>query len=112
MINLESQWATSDITYSREQNMGGPPWQQGVDWSKQNPIRYAPKWKTPVLVTVGERDFRVPLNNTLEYWSVLQRQQVESRLLIFPDENHWILQGENSRQFFVEVHQWLARWLR
>ncbi len=112
LINLESQWATSDITYSREQNMGGPPWQQGVDWDKQNPIRYATQWKTPVLVTVGERDFRVPLNNTLEYWSVLQRQQVESRLLIFPEENHWIQQGENSRQFFSEVQQWLARWLQ
>lgn len=112
LINLESQWATSDITYSREQSMGGPPWQQGVDWDKQNPIRYATQWRTPVLVTVGERDFRVPLNNTLEYWSVLQRQQVESRLLIFPDENHWILQGENSRQFFDEVHRWLARWLK
>ena len=112
LINLESQWATSDITYSREQNMGGPPWQQGVDWDLQNPIRYAQKWKTPVLVTVGERDFRVPLNNTLEYWSVLQRQQVESRLLIFPDENHWIQQGENNQQYFVEVHQWLARWLK
>jgi dipeptidyl aminopeptidase/acylaminoacyl peptidase len=44
LINLESQWATSDITYSRERNMGGPPWQPDVDWSKQNPIRYAPKW--------------------------------------------------------------------
>ncbi|MBL8266339.1 MAG: S9 family peptidase [Steroidobacter sp.] len=112
LINLESQWATSDITYSREQNMGGPPWQQGVDWNSQNPIRYASQWKTPVLVTVGERDFRVPLNNTLEYWSVLQRQQVESRLLIFPDENHWIQQGENSRQFFDEVQRWLARYLK
>lgn len=112
LINLESQWATSDITYSREQNMGGPPWQSGVDWSKQNPIRYAPKWKTPVLVTVGERDFRVPLNNTLEYWSVLQRQKIESRLLVFPDENHWILQGENSREFYGEVHRWLERWLQ
>lgn len=112
LINLESQWATSDVTYSREQNMGGPPWQQGVDWDTQNPIRYASRWRTPVLVTVGERDFRVPMNNTLEYWSVLQRQQVESRLLVFPDENHWILQGENSRQFFNEVHDWLARWLK
>jgi len=111
LINLESQWATSDITFPRERNMGGPPWQQGVDWSTQNPIRYAPKWRTPVLLTIGERDFRVPLNNTLEYWSVLQRQQVQSRLLVFPDENHWILNGENNRQFFVEVHQWLARWL-
>ncbi len=112
LINLESQWATSDVTYSREANMGGPPWQAGVDWNKQNPIRYAEKWRTPVLVTVGERDFRVPLNNTLEYWSVLQRQKVASRLLIFPEENHWIQQGENSRQFFLEVHQWLARWLK
>jgi dipeptidyl aminopeptidase/acylaminoacyl peptidase len=112
LINLESQWATSDITYSREMSMGGPPWQAGVDWSKQNPIRYAQQWQTPVLVTVGERDFRVPLNNTLEYWSVLQRQRVPSRLLIFPEENHWIQQGDNSRQFFVEVHQWLARWLK
>lgn len=112
LINLESQWNTSDITYPREQTMGGPPWQQGVDWNKQNPIRYASQWQTPVLVTVGERDFRVPMNNSLEYWSVLQRQQVESRLLIFPDENHWILQGENSRQFFSEVERWLARWLK
>lgn len=112
LINLESQWATSDINYPREQNMGGPPWQQGVDWNKQNPIRYAARWRTPVLVTVGERDFRVPMNNTLEYWNVLQRQQVPSRLLIFPEENHWIQQGENSRQFFAEVHRWLARWLK
>lgn len=112
LINLESQWTTSDVTYSRERSMGGPPWQQGVDWSKQNPIRYATRWRTPVLMTVGERDFRVPMNNTLEYWSVLQRQQIEGRLLVFPDENHWILQGENSRQFFVEVHQWLERWLK
>src|SRR5690606_19021662 len=99
LVNLESQWATSDVTYPREQNKGGPPWQQGVDWNSQNPIRYASQWKTPVLVTIGERDFRVPLNNTLEYWSTLQRQQVESRLLVFPEENHWILQGDNSRQF-------------
>ena len=112
LINLESQWATSDINYPREKNMGGPPWQQGVDWNKQNPIRYATQWKTPVLVTVGERDFRVPLNNTLEYWNVLQRQQVEGRLLIFPEENHWILNGENNRQFFIEVHRWLERFLK
>jgi dipeptidyl aminopeptidase/acylaminoacyl peptidase len=43
---------------------------------------------------------------------VLQRQKIESRLLIFPEENHWILNGENNKQFFVEVHQWLARYLK
>jgi dipeptidyl aminopeptidase/acylaminoacyl peptidase len=111
LVNLESQWGTSDTIYSREVNMGGPPWDQAPVWRDQNPIRLAAKFRTPVLVTVGEQDFRVPLNNTLEYWSALQRMQVPSRLLVFPDENHWILKGENSRVFYSEIDAWLARWL-
>ena len=63
----------------------------------------AAKFRTPVLVTVGENDFRVPLNNTLEYWSALQRMQVPSRLIVFPDENHWIQKGEDSRLFYAEI---------
>lgn len=58
------------------------------------------------------RDFRVPINNGLEYWSALQRQRVESRLVVFPDENHWILEGENSRYYYKEVHDWLGRFLK
>jgi dipeptidyl aminopeptidase/acylaminoacyl peptidase len=111
LINLESQWGTSDTVYGREVNNGGPVWEQGPVWREQNPIRYAASFKTPTLVTIGERDFRVPLNNSLEYWTVLQRQQIPSRLVVFPDENHWILKGENSRLFYQEVHDWLARWL-
>jgi dipeptidyl aminopeptidase/acylaminoacyl peptidase len=112
LVNLESQWGTSDTIYGREVNMGGPPWDQAAVWREQNPIRFAAKFKTPVLVTVGENDYRVPLNNTLEYWSALQRMQVPSRLLVFPDENHWILKGENSRFFYDEVGEWLDRWLK
>ena len=111
LVNLEAQWGTSDTIYSREVNLGGPPWEQASVWRDQNPIRYAAKFRTPVLVTVGENDFRVPLNNTLEYWSALQRMQVPSRLIVFPDENHWILKGEDSRLFYSEVSAWLARWL-
>jgi dipeptidyl aminopeptidase/acylaminoacyl peptidase len=111
LVNLESQWGTSDTIYGREVNMGGPPWDQAAVWREQNPIRFAANFKTPVLVTIGENDYRVPLNNTLEYWSALQRMQVPSRLLVFPDENHWILKGENSRFFYDEVGAWLDRWL-
>jgi dipeptidyl aminopeptidase/acylaminoacyl peptidase len=111
LINLESQWGTSDTVYGREVNNGGPVWEQGPVWREQNPIRYAARFRTPTLVTIGEQDFRVPLNNSLEYWTVLQRQQIASRLVVFPDENHWILKGENSRLFYSEVHAWLARWL-
>jgi dipeptidyl aminopeptidase/acylaminoacyl peptidase len=86
-------------------------WEKGSVWREQNPIRYAKNFKKPILVTVGERDFRVPLNNSLENWSVLQRLRVPSKLIVFPDENHWILQAEISRFFYQEVHAWIKRWL-
>ena len=111
LVNLESQWGTSDTVYGREINNGGPVWEQGPVWREQNPARLAAAFQTPVLVTIGEQDFRVPLNNSLEYWTLLQRRRIPSRLVVFPDENHWILKGENSRLFYQEVHDWLQRWM-
>jgi dipeptidyl aminopeptidase/acylaminoacyl peptidase len=109
--DLESQWGTSDIVYSRERNMGAPPWVNGDRWRAQSPLQRAANLRTPVLVSVGERDYRVPMNNALEFWTALQRQRVPSKLIVWPDENHWVLKGENSRFFYREVHAWLARWL-
>jgi hypothetical protein len=62
--SLESQWGTSDTIYSRELNNGGPIWEQAATWREQNPIRFAANFKTPILLLVGENDFRVPLNQT------------------------------------------------
>jgi dipeptidyl aminopeptidase/acylaminoacyl peptidase len=109
--DLETQWATSDFNYGRERNVGGPPWEDHALWRTQSPMRRAKNLHTPVLVTVGERDFRVPMNNALEFWTALQRQKIPSKLIVWPDENHWILKGENSRFFYREVAAWLARWL-
>jgi len=111
LVNLESQYATSDGIYHRELMNLGPPWEQGKVWREQNPIRYAARFKTPMLLSDGEHDMRVPLNNTIENWSVLQRMRVPSRLLVWPDENHWISNPENSRYWYGEVWDWLAKWL-
>jgi dipeptidyl aminopeptidase/acylaminoacyl peptidase len=111
LINLESQWGTSDTISSREVNNGGPVWEQGPVWREQNPIRFAKNFRTPILLSVGENDFRVPLNQTLENWSVLQRLRIPSRLIVWPDENHWILKGENSRYWYGEVYAWLKTYL-
>ena len=73
--------------------------------------KFAAKFRTPIMLSVGENDFRVPLNQTLENWSVLQRLKIPSRLIVWPDENHWILKGENSRYFYQEVHAWLKKYL-
>ncbi len=111
LINLESQWGTSDTIYSREVSNGGPVWEQAATWRDQNPIRLAANFKTPILLSVGENDFRVPLNQTLENWSVLQRLRIPSKLIVWPDENHWILKGENSRYWYHELHAWLGKYL-
>ncbi|POY35290.1 prolyl oligopeptidase [Solitalea longa] len=111
LVNSESQWGTSDAIYHREIGAGGPPWSQNETWKSQNPIRYASNFKTPILVTVGEQDFRVPLNNSLENWSVLQRMKVPSKLIVFPEENHWILKGENSKFFYQQLQDWLKTYL-
>ena len=112
LVNLETQWGTSDVIYGRELAMGGPVWEQNEIWKTQNPVRSAGNFKTPTLLSVGEKDYRVPLNNTLEMWALLQRQRVPSRLLVWPEENHWILNAENSRVFYREVADWLAKWVK
>ena len=112
-VNLVTQWGTSDFSYGREVVNGGPPWQaDNPIWREQSAITYADKWRTPMLVTIGEKDYRVPLSNSLENWAILQRQKVPSRLLVFPDAGHWILKPEDSRQFYKEVHGWLAHYLK
>jgi len=112
LVNSISQWGTSDGIYGREVMNGGAPWLQTKTWKEQNPYRFAANFKTPMLVTVGELDFRVPLNNSIENWHILQRQKVPSKLIVFPDENHWILKAENSRFFYQEVHAWLEQYLK
>jgi dipeptidyl aminopeptidase/acylaminoacyl peptidase len=111
-VDLASQWGTSDGNYGREVTNGGPPWAGSPVWKEQSPITYAANWKTPMLLSIGERDFRVPLNNTLENWSALQRMQVPSRLLVWPDAWHWITKPEDSKHFYEEVHSWLAMHLQ
>jgi dipeptidyl aminopeptidase/acylaminoacyl peptidase len=112
LSTLLTQWGTSDGNYSRELMVGGPFWDtKNKIWIEQSPLTYAANFKTPILMSVGERDFRVPMNNTLEMWATLQRQRVPSKLLVWPEENHWILNGENSKFFYQTVWDWIAKWV-
>jgi dipeptidyl aminopeptidase/acylaminoacyl peptidase len=92
--------------------MGGPYWEHPSKWIAQSPLAKAGNFKTPMLMSVGENDFRVPEGNTLTIYAALQRMNVPSRLIVWPDENHWILKGENSRVFYRESRAWLEKYLR
>jgi dipeptidyl aminopeptidase/acylaminoacyl peptidase len=109
--NNESQYGVNDGGIGREWRMGGPVWEAKGQWMDQSPFRYAANWKTPALITQGELDFRVPLNESITTFKLLQRQGVAARILTFPDEGHWILKGENSRRHVSEILGWLQKYL-
>jgi dipeptidyl aminopeptidase/acylaminoacyl peptidase len=110
--NNESQYGVNDGGLGRELRMGAAVWETGKgQWMDQSPFRYAANWKTPSLITQGEIDFRVPLNESITTFKILQRQKVPSRLVTFPDEGHWILKGENGRHHMQEVMAWLKKYL-
>jgi dipeptidyl aminopeptidase/acylaminoacyl peptidase len=118
LFDLMSQWGTSDSIYSRELNNGGPVWEQGPIWKEQSPLFLGANhfsktgFVTPILITVGELDFRVPMNESIENFAMEQRLGVPSKLIVFPEAFHWILRAEDSRFWFSEVHGWLARYLK
>ena len=91
---------------------GGPYWEKAEVYEKWNPVHHVTSWRSPMLVIHGEKDFRIPYSQALGAFTALQRQGIESRLLIFPDENHWILKPRNSLQWHQEVFGWLDRHLK
>jgi dipeptidyl aminopeptidase/acylaminoacyl peptidase len=89
----------------------GTPWKDTGAMQKNNPMTYAKDFKTPMLLVAGELDYRVPYGNSLSLYGVLQAMGVPSRLLLYPNENHWVLSPQNSIYWNYEVQQWLARYI-
>lgn len=103
--------------YGETEELWFPRWEfQGDPWSSQSydrfsPSRFADRIKTPMLVISNERDYRVPLGQGMQLFTSLQVRKIPSRLLIFPDENHWVLKPTNSRLWYAVVLDWLHRYL-
>jgi dipeptidyl aminopeptidase/acylaminoacyl peptidase len=112
--NASFYGATEELWFP-EWDQKGTPWTNPEGYRKWSPSTYAAefgKYKTPTLVIHGELDYRVPYNEGLSMYTALQRQGVPSRLVIFPDEGHWILKPQNSEFWYREVFAWLAKYLR
>jgi dipeptidyl aminopeptidase/acylaminoacyl peptidase len=104
--------SASDTSYGRQHSYGGYPFTNLPNVERWSPNRFASAFKTPMLVLHGERDYRVPVGQGLELYGVLKAKGVPARLVYYPDENHWILKGQNSKHWYGEVLGWLARWLK
>ena len=101
----------SDVTQGRAASLGGEAWDGLERIDSSNPARFTKGWNTPMLVTHGERDYRVPVSMGLEAYGICKAKGIPARLVYFPDENHWVLKPHNSLRWYAEVLAWLDRWL-
>jgi dipeptidyl aminopeptidase/acylaminoacyl peptidase len=110
-VNSSYAQYASDVPHGFPEVMGGKPWANVEGLQKANPMFYAKNFKTPTLVLHGELDYRVPYGNGLELYGVLQAMSVPSRLVIFPNENHWVLSPQNAIYWHWEMQNWLSRYI-
>lgn len=109
-----SMYATEELWFE-DHDMQGTPWSAPENYKKWAPMTYATalgKFKTPTLVIGGERDYRVPYTQSLEFFSALQRQGVPSKLVIFPDEGHWVLKPLNSQFWYKTFLEWVDKYTK
>lgn len=115
VYNQESFYGATEELWFPEWDFRGTPWTNEAMYEKWSPHKYAgefSKYKTPTLVIHGEHDYRVPYTESLQMFTALQRQGVPSKLLMFPDEGHWILKPQNSELWYSTVLDWLGKFLK
>ncbi len=112
--NLDERMAYYDTEelWFPEWEHKGLPWENPASYLKQNPVEFVKNWKTPMMVVHGMKDFRIAYAQGLSTFTALQRKGIPSKLLVFPDENHWVLKPANSLQWHENVLGWLDQWLK
>jgi len=105
-------YETEELWFDEWEHGGHPYYEAAAEYEKWNPVNHVAKWKTPQLVITNEKDFRVPYTQGIAAFTALQRREIPSKLLVFPDENHWVLKPKNSRQWYGEVLGWLNKWTK
>jgi dipeptidyl aminopeptidase/acylaminoacyl peptidase len=113
-FNLENMATATEELWFPDWEYGGPFWDpkaMASQYRVYSPHLYVKNFKTPTLVTGGELDYRVPYTEDLSMFTSLQRMNVPSRLVIFPDEGHWIAKPQNQKLWWGEVQGWLEKYL-
>jgi len=110
VFDTVSMYGSTEELWFPEWDLEGTYWTNPETYARWNPRAFVEHFKTPTLVVHGELDYRLPVEQGLALFTALQRQGVPSRLLVFPDENHWVLKPANSVRWHEEVLGWLGRW--
>ncbi|MDQ3288608.1 MAG: S9 family peptidase [Pseudomonadota bacterium] len=109
IFDLRSMGYVTEELWFTEWEHGGTPYEVPENYERFNPVSHVDKWRVPMLVVQGGKDYRVPEDQSIATFTALQRQGIESKLLYFPDENHWVLKPQNLVQWHETVNGWLEQ---
>ena len=110
--DLEIMYGTTDELWFPEFEMRGTPWEYPDEVKKWSPLSYVTDFRTPMLIIHGANDFRVPLEQALGMFTALKRRDIEARLVVFPDEDHFVNTPKNRRFWYQTVNEWLDKYLK
>jgi len=117
IFNWKSMYGTTEELFFVNWDLGGAPWEKGNEVAQRshndfNPAEHVENWNTPILIIQGGKDYRVPIGQGLEAFQAAQLQGIKSKLLYFPEENHWVLDYQNSVIWHSEFKKWLEETLK
>ena len=112
VYNLDSMYGATEELWFPEWEFKGTPWTNPTMYARWSPHLFVKNFKTPILVIHGELDYRVPIGEGLQLFTAAQRMGVDSKLLIFPDEGHWVLKPQNSQLWNHTVQDWMDKYLK
>ena len=110
VYDLPSEFGTTEELWFPLWEFGGTPWDNPDEYTRWSPSQHVAEFKTPTLVIHGELDYRVPVGQGLQLYTALQMQKVPSKLVLFPDEGHWILKPQNSLLWYRTFIDWINSW--
>jgi dipeptidyl aminopeptidase/acylaminoacyl peptidase len=112
VYDLKSEFGATEELWFPLWEYAGTPWDKPENYARWSPSNFVKEFHTPTLVIHGEQDFRVPYNQGVELFTALQMQKVPSKLLLFPDEGHWVLKPQNSVLWYKTFIDWVDSWVK
>ncbi|WP_241788628.1 S9 family peptidase [Sphingobacterium rhinopitheci] len=113
LFDMTSWYNTTEELFFANHDLGGPYWEDknSKTYNEFNPLKHIDKWNTPIMIYQGAKDYRVPVGQGLGAFQVAQLKGIKSRLVYMPDENHWVLSGQNALVWQREFFNWLKETL-
>jgi dipeptidyl aminopeptidase/acylaminoacyl peptidase len=112
MFNPESVYGTTEELWFNEWEFKGTPWDNRELYRKWSPMLAETSFKTPTLVIHGQLDYRLDVSEGYQLFTTLQRRNVPSKMLYFPDEGHWVMKPQNSQLWYKTVNDWVDQWTK